>query len=70
MPQRVLISRRVESQNEFEKRIDTEDREAQAVQCPLKSCAAQIGYSCSTEAGESRIRHCARLMLARKVAKE
>jgi hypothetical protein len=42
-----------ESDADFNVRIDAEDREALAVKCPLES-------------GKKRIRHCRRLLEARK----
>ena len=60
--------RPVESDAEFNARIEAEELEAQAVVCPLPFCAAAIGQCCITDAGKERIRHCRRLMLARKMA--
>jgi hypothetical protein len=57
---------RVESDADFNRRIDAEDREASAVRCPLATCQAPVGFMCRTEAGVPRIRHCRRLMVARK----
>lgn len=57
---------RRESPAQFDARIDTEDREALSVACPLESCGAQIGEPCCTESGQKRIRHCRRLMVARR----
>jgi len=57
---------RVESNGDFYRRIYAEDREASAVDCPLKTCGAPVGFMCRTESGVSRIRHCQRLMVARK----
>jgi hypothetical protein len=56
----------IEPDEVFNARIDAENAEAKTVPCPLETCGAEIGESCSTEAGEARIRHCRRLMLARK----
>ena len=52
--------------NEFNARMDREDIEALSVACPLKSCGAEVGEHCCTDSGQRRIRHCRRLMLARK----
>jgi hypothetical protein len=61
-----MICTPVESKAEFDARIALEEKEAQTVVCPLPFCAAQPGQCCVTDAGEERIRHCRRLMLARK----
>jgi hypothetical protein len=55
-----------ESDADFNVRIDAEDREALAVKCPLESCGAEINEPCCTESGKKRIRHCRRLLEARK----
>lgn len=56
----------VETDAEFNARIDREDQEAMAVKCPLPTCWAEIGEMCVTEAGEFRCRHARRLWTARK----
>jgi hypothetical protein len=54
--------------NEFNARIEREDQEAMAVACPLvESCGAQVGEPCCTDSGQKRIRHCRRLLEARKL---
>ena len=58
----------IETDEQFDARIAAEESEAQTVICPLPFCAAQLGQCCVTDAGEERIRHCRRLMLARKRA--
>lgn len=58
--------KRVESNAEFEARIEEEEKEARAVKCPLETCGAEPGAACATEVGELRIRHSRRLWLARK----
>jgi hypothetical protein len=58
---------REESTAQFNARMEREDREAMTVACPLvESCGAQVGEPCCTDSGQKRIRHCRRLMLARK----
>lgn len=59
---------RVESDAEFAARIEAEEEDARRVRCPLDTCGAEPGKACMTEAGELRIRHSRRLMLARKQA--
>ena len=55
-----------ETTAEFNARMDAEDKEAAKIPCPLDSCGAVAGEHCCTEAGQPRMRHCRRLMLARK----
>lgn len=56
-----------ESNAEFEARINIEEADALTVSCPLvDSCGAEIGERCCTQAGQPRIRHLKRLMIARK----
>lgn len=62
------MAARVETDAEFAARIEAEEEDARRVACPLESCAAEPGKACMTEAGELRIRHSRRLMLARKQA--
>jgi hypothetical protein len=52
--------------NEFNARMDREDIEAMQVKCPLESCGAEVGEHCCTDSGQRRIRHCRRLLEARK----
>lgn len=59
----------IESNAEFNARIDREDAEAMQIKCPLDSCSAEVGQPCKTDAGEQRIRHARRLWQARKLAK-
>jgi hypothetical protein len=46
--------------------MDREDIEALSVTCPLESCGAEVGEHCCTDSGQRRIRHCRRLLEARK----
>ena len=55
-----------ETNEEFNARIDAEDKECLAIACPLESCGAQIGEPCCTEAGQPRCRHSRRIWLVRK----
>jgi hypothetical protein len=58
---------REESTAQFNARMEREDQEAMAVACPLvESCGAQVGEPCCTDSGQKRIRHCRRLLEARK----
>lgn len=59
---------RVESDEEFDRRIEEENRLALSVACPLTTCAAEPGKACVTDSGLIRIRHCRRLWLAQKQA--
>ena len=56
----------LESNAEFNARIDAEDKEAMTIKCPLATCNAGIGQPCKTDAGEQRLRHARRLWLVRK----
>ncbi len=61
-----MIRTPIETDAAFNARIAAEEQEARAVACPLESCEAMAGEPCCTQAGEPRIRHARRLMLARK----
>lgn len=56
----------VETEDEFNARIDAEDKLARTVTCDLNTCLGSVGETCTTEAGAPRIRHCARLMKAQR----
>ena len=60
----------VESDAQFNSRIELEEVEASYVACPLDTCRAAVNEPCVTDSGEPRIRHCRRLMLARKAAQK
>ena len=63
-----LATARMESNKEFDRRIDEEEAEARIIACPLnESCGAEIGEPCCTQSGQSRIRHARRLLEARKL---
>lgn len=56
-----------ETNDEFNARIDAEDKESQLVKCPLESCGAEVGEPCCTDSGIKRCRHARRLWTARKI---
>lgn len=60
----------IESDAEFNARIDAEDKEAMQIECPLATCNAEIGEACKTDAGEQRCRHARRLWEVRKKERE
>ena len=58
---------RVQSPNEFDARLEQEDKEAMQIPCPLvERCGALAGERCCTEAGQPRVRHARRLWEARR----
>jgi hypothetical protein len=55
-----------ETNDEFNARIDAEDKEAETVKCPLESCGAEVGEHCCTDSGIKRCRHARRLWMVRR----
>lgn len=56
----------IESQAEFDARIDAENALAMTIECPLHTCLASIGKPCTTDSGVERIRHMQRIWNAKK----